>query len=239
MKLYFYNIQPVMANEIKNALQHYNHSLQLTIPLGIILFYAENDSMATRTMLRSVLLSNKFPVFILSATPQVAAMAWKVNAAYYVDISQREWAADLRNGFTAFLFKNTANYHKKISIPSQKKIDFIYPDQIIYLKADRNYTEIYLENDTKLVIAKNLREVEKILSDFDFIERFGKSIIINLNTIKAIQGKAIEFKNGQKLNFPKYGNSFVYLKERLMWQTPKKITEWNLLLDDRPVGQMM
>ena len=224
MKLYFHNMQTLMATSLRDKLQRYSFSVNLSLPEGIILLYAKDDSTATRTMVRSAILQDSSPLFIFSDNGSVAEMAWRLGAAHFTNVSKADWMDDFGFGFSNFLLYRTADYHKRIAIPSQRKVDFISPAEITYLKADRNYTEIFLRDNTKLILAKNLKELEKLLAEFDFIERFGKSIIINLNNIRSVNGKTIEFMNAQKLSFPKYGNSFVYLKDRLMWKIPKKTT---------------
>jgi two-component system, LytTR family, response regulator len=65
----------------------------------------------------------------------------------------------------------------------------IIPDEIIYIKADSDYTEIYFENK-KIISAEPLRHWEKQLSNKIFY-RVHKSYIINTKKIIKISGNEV------------------------------------------------
>lgn len=68
----------------------------------------------------------------------------------------------------------------------------INPSKIVYFEADGNYTNIILANKTKATVCMNLSQMQKVLSErlkekASVYARVGKSYIINLNYVFAIQ----------------------------------------------------
>lgn len=221
MQLIYRNVEESIVEEIGKKLNGLIHASNLVLPEKLILFQANNESDSERIKIRETLLAFQAPIIIFSKADSVSKLAWKMDAAYFVDMDAKDWQNDLRTGFKYFLSKSTALYVQKVFIPSIKNKDFINPNHVIYIKADRNYSEIVLTDKSKILVSKNLSEVEKLFSEFDFIERFGKSIIINLNNIKSIQTKKIEFINNEVFEFPKYNAQFPYLIKRLTWKIAK------------------
>jgi two-component system LytT family response regulator len=80
------------------------------------------------------------------------------------------------------VLKNDLNNVHKIPFPVMKGIEFINPDDIVYIEGDNNYSNIHMKNGNKLVISKTLAYVEPKLSDYPFL-RIHKSHIINLKYI--------------------------------------------------------
>lgn len=70
-----------------------------------------------------------------------------------------------------------------ISLPVERKLIFIDPEQIDYCKSDGNYTEIVTKEGEKTVISKKLKFMENLLPSQIFF-RVHNSYIINMNRIK-------------------------------------------------------
>ena len=73
-------------------------------------------------------------------------------------------------------------------------------NDILYCKADDNYTEIYLENK-KILVSKTLKYFEEALSDFAFA-RIHKSYLVNVNeVVKYRKGKggSVVISSGKEL----------------------------------------
>lgn len=73
----------------------------------------------------------------------------------------------------------SAGKDNKIAIPVGQSIKFIDLDEVIYLKAENTYTEIHLENNTKLLVSRTLKNFEEVLSQNVRFFRCHKSYIIN------------------------------------------------------------
>ena len=59
----------------------------------------------------------------------------------------------------------------------------IYVDELICCIAHSNYTDIYLEHNKKITVAKTLKEMESILHNYAQFIRIHQSNIINTNKI--------------------------------------------------------
>lgn len=89
-----------------------------------------------------------------------------------------------------------------IHLGSRKNIS---PANILMLKADINYTVIYLENGSKIMSSTTLGKIEKRLKDFQFF-RPNRSIMFNLEFMAEFEDKAqsgsygkILLKNNEKI----------------------------------------
>lgn len=77
----------------------------------------------------------------------------------------------------------------KIAIRTHTGIQVIYPQHIIYCKADGRYTRIFLKNGESILVSRLIKRFEEILPEEDFF-RVHKSYLVNINYIS-------EFKNPQ------------------------------------------
>lgn len=88
----------------------------------------------------------------------------------------------------------------KITLPQQDGFQVLNVADILYCKADDNYTEIYLENK-KILVSKTLKYFEEALSEFAFA-RIHKSYLVNVNeVVKYRRGKggSVVVSNGKEL----------------------------------------
>ena len=73
---------------------------------------------------------------------------------------------------------------------------------IIYCKADDNYTELYLSNNHKKLVSKTLKYFEDILKESGFA-RIHKSFLVNVSYIasyKKGKGGTVYLSNGKELS---------------------------------------
>jgi len=90
----------------------------------------------------------------------------------------------------------------KITIPQQDGFEVINTVDILYCKADDNYTEIYLNNEKKKLVSKTLKYFEDALMDSHF-SRVHKSYLVNVNEIvKYVKGKggSVVLSNGKQVS---------------------------------------
>ena len=88
----------------------------------------------------------------------------------------------------------------KITIPLQNGFEVLDVDDIVFCKADNNYTEIYLTNSKKLV-SKTLKYFEDALKEYTFA-RIHKSYLVNINAIKQYKkgkGGSVLLSNGKEI----------------------------------------
>lgn len=88
-----------------------------------------------------------------------------------------------------------------VSVNTAQEMIIMKVSDIIRLEAERNYTFIFLENDKKVLVSKNLKEFEQLLLPFDFL-RIHKSHLVNVKYISHFVKKGtgcICLKNSLKL----------------------------------------
>ena len=88
----------------------------------------------------------------------------------------------------------------KITLPQQDGFKVLDIADIIYCKADDNYTEIFLK-DKKYLVSKTLKYFEDALKDFSFA-RIHKSYLVNVNEVlqyKKGKGGSVVVSNGKEL----------------------------------------
>lgn len=76
------------------------------------------------------------------------------------------------------------NSKQQIVIPVDGKLLFFTADEVIYCASDGNYTRVFLTEQRKLYVSKNLKEMEHILPDKTFF-RIHNSYVVNLKKVKA------------------------------------------------------
>jgi len=69
----------------------------------------------------------------------------------------------------------------KIGLPTLTGLDFIQMEDIIFCRAEGNYTHITLKNKD-IVVTRTLKEFEELLSEYNFL-RIHRSYLINLDHI--------------------------------------------------------
>ncbi|MEC3905776.1 LytTR family DNA-binding domain-containing protein [Tamlana sp. 2201CG12-4] len=87
------------------------------------------------------------------------------------------------------LVPKTNSIDGKITLPQLDGFEVISTKDILYCKADDNYTEIYLNNNKKKLVSKTLKYFEEALNGSGFA-RVHKSYLVNVNEIvKYVKGK--------------------------------------------------
>lgn len=77
---------------------------------------------------------------------------------------------------------------KKLNLPHLNGFNVLDVDDIMYLKADSNYSIFHIENGEKIVVSRHLKEYEDLLDDCGF-SRIHKSTIINLKHLTTYSNK--------------------------------------------------
>jgi two-component system, LytTR family, response regulator len=89
---------------------------------------------------------------------------------------------------------------KKIRIPTSFEEIFFAPEEIIYIEADGNYTNIYLSDEQKVISSYHLGKIQELLPAGQFI-RISRKHIINFNYLHKVDRKTkkCHLKNNGKL----------------------------------------
>jgi DNA-binding LytR/AlgR family response regulator len=85
----------------------------------------------------------------------------------------------------------------QIAIGGRQKV---CPDEVIMLKADINYSIVYLTNGSKLIVATTLKKLEERFSQFAFI-RMNKTYMVNAQFVVDTHENALEMPNSMIIAF--------------------------------------
>ncbi len=139
-----------------------------------------------------------FEIIFVTAYSEYALKAFEVSAIDYllkpVDADKLQAAiekakkrlngADMMNKM--HLLKdsmNSGSFHK-IALPVSEGLIFVTISEIVYLEADGAYTEVWLNNGTRIVVSKKLKFFEDVLENKPFFFRSHRSYIVNINYIE-------------------------------------------------------
>lgn len=73
---------------------------------------------------------------------------------------------------------------KKLAINSDKNLILLDPDEVVYCESEGSYSNIYTENEGKMLVSKKLKTLEDQLSDSGFY-RVHHCFLINLRKVKS------------------------------------------------------
>ncbi|WP_116770350.1 LytR/AlgR family response regulator transcription factor [Maribacter litoralis] len=119
-----------------------------------------------------------------------------INAVAYVE-NVREKEASLES---EVLSTKSNGVEGKLTLPQQDGFQVLNIAEILYCKADDNYTEIYLLNK-KILVSKTLKYFEDALNEYPFA-RVHKSFLVNVNeVVKYRKGKggSVVMSNGKEV----------------------------------------
>ena len=155
-----------------------------------------------------------FEVVFVTAYNQYAIEALNSHASYYllkpISIDELIKSVDYVTQIKvkenelqhAVLIPKISATDNKITIPTQDGFEVLEIKDIMYCKADDNYTEIFLENNQKKLVSKTLKYFEDLLKDTGFA-RIHKSFLVNVSYIasyKKGKGGTISLTNGKELS---------------------------------------
>lgn len=92
-----------------------------------------------------------------------------------------------------------------LSISTSKGLMFVSKEDVIYIKADGRYSELYCKNEQRYTVCKNIGEYEEELSR-DFFFRVHKSYLINCKHVVKINsddGGFVEMNNKAEIEISK------------------------------------
>ena len=157
-----------------------------------------------------------FKVVFITAFEEYAIQAFKFSAIDYIlkpinineFISAVDKVVDKRTSnqnrnvnYEALLENIKSTLPGKLAIPTSDGMEYLNTKDIIRVEADRSYSWFYLKDRRKLLVSKNLKEYQELLSDRNFF-RTHNSHLINLEHVKKYirsQGGAIELIDGSQV----------------------------------------
>lgn len=155
-----------------------------------------------------------FAVIFVTAYEHYAIEAVNAHASYYllkpisIDhlIEAVEYVSDIRNKeslLTEGLVGMEQSFTQgKLTLPTKEGFEVVNSKDILYCKADDNYTHIYYKSNKTQLISKTLKYFDEALNAHGFV-RIHKSYLINIDAVTAYQkgkGGMVVLSNGQSLS---------------------------------------
>ena len=154
-------------------------------------------------------------IIFVTAHAGYAIEAIKVNAFDYVlkPIDPKELARTVKKAVDRVeeinfqtkiqqAFFEEASDHDQLQVLVSGGVEFIKKRDIIYMKASRNYTEIYLKNGRQLIASKTLSYFEELMDHASFV-RSHRSYLVNIKEIRAFRtadGGYLELTENHRAN---------------------------------------
>ena len=154
-----------------------------------------------------------FETIFVTAYNHYAIDALNAHASYYLMkpisieelIKAVDYVTEIKTKEDALqdqiLVPKTNSNEGKITIPQLDGFEILNTSDILYCKADDNYTEIYLNTNKKKIVSKTLKHFEGALTNSGFA-RVHKSYLVNVNeVVKYIKGKggSVVLSNGKQV----------------------------------------
>jgi two-component system, LytTR family, response regulator len=143
-----------------------------------------------------------FQVIFTTAYNEYAMKAFEMSAVDYLlkPLQEEKLAAAVKKAFAkqaptslellpALKQNLQPNSFKKIVVPVASGFDILNINNICYFKAEGSYTSIFFADNTNLLVSKNLKHFEFILSGINYFVRIHRSYIANINYVKKILRK--------------------------------------------------
>lgn len=155
-----------------------------------------------------------FEVIFITAFNHYAIKAIKFSAVDYIlkpinineFISAVDKVLDKRNdgdhrnaSFTTLLENVRSAMPAKLAIPTSDGMEYLNTHDIIRVEADRSYSWFYLVDHRKILVSRNLKEYQELLTDRNFF-RTHNSHLVNLEHVKKYirhDGGAVELDDGE------------------------------------------
>ncbi|HEY1040271.1 MAG TPA: response regulator [Bacteroidia bacterium] len=155
-----------------------------------------------------------FDIIFTTAYNQYAIKAFKLSAIDYIlkpieleelqSSVERYRSKQRKNQLDYKVLKENFNssLSQRIAVPSGNSIKFIEVKDIMYLKADSSYSEMYFTDGTKLIVSRTLKNFEEVLTLDNGFFRCHKSYLVNIQFISDYvksDGGYVVLKNGTNI----------------------------------------
>lgn len=155
-------------------------------------------------------------VIFVTAYNQYAIKAFQISAVDYLlkpvdpellmkaveKAVEQPDSAELENKKMDVLRENRRSGNlNRMALPTQNGVQLVKTDQIVRLEADGNYTTVYLQDKTRVVVSRKIKDFEAWLEDLPFF-RIHQSHIVNLQMIDRYikgEGGTVIMEDGSQL----------------------------------------
>lgn len=170
---------------VKDTQSALNHIIKLKPQLVFVQIPANTDQnhLTFETIAESIKYLNPFPYFVALSSDTVFAIE-SIKSGFSDYISDRLTVHELGKILFKFEKRTPEKIAANICIKSYSDYQFVNLEDIVYLKADNNTTDIQLMNGTTVNAYKTLKHFENSLP-FYFL-RIHKSYMVNINHVSRI-----------------------------------------------------
>ncbi|MEZ4987023.1 MAG: LytTR family DNA-binding domain-containing protein [Saprospiraceae bacterium] len=132
--------------------------------------------------------ANESQIIIISGYTEFALQAIDLDVVAYLvkPIDSHLFTVALQKAIHKVNANDTNCLSRKIIVKSNTIWKIINEEEILYAEAAKGYTVLYLLDDSKIVISRNIGEVNELLSEKRGFMRIHKSYIANLMYISAV-----------------------------------------------------
>lgn len=152
-----------------------------------------------------------FSIIFTTAYNEYAIQAFKLSALDYLlkpiipeelinAISRMERQKSFQ--FRALAENIQNEFFEKIAVPSGNTLILIKISDIVYIKGEGSYSEIYMQDKSKHMVSRNLKNFEEILLKDKRFLRTHKSYIVNFDEVVSFNksdGGWLDMKNGNSI----------------------------------------
>jgi two-component system LytT family response regulator len=140
----------------------------------------------------------EFDIIFVTAYDQYAIRAFRIAAVDYLlkpitkdhlkeavaRITERHTVAEQQQKFETLIHNLSDGMRSpRIALPSGRGMDFVQVADIIYCRADSNYTHICLHDGKKYTLAKTLKDIEQLI-DLEIFFRIHQSYLVNMQHVQ-------------------------------------------------------
>lgn len=165
-----------------------------------------------------------FKLIFITAYNEYALKAFRVHAIDYLmkpvdrnllDIAIKrlnDTSSSKNDNIKELIDAVSTKSKNRIALPNSDGLDIIDVNEIMYCKAQGNYSDVHLVSETKSLVCRVLKEIENQLSDSDFL-RVHQSYLVNMDFVSSYHrsdGGYIILTNGEQLPVSRSNKSVIY-----------------------------
>jgi len=113
--------------------------------------------------------------------------------------NERRMRKDFESNLRELFHNLNGKGPKRIALAHSSGYQVVPVDEIVRFEADGRYTNVFLENKSSLLVSRNLKEYEAMLTDMDFF-RVHNSHLVNLRFVQGYErGGMLLMLDGKKI----------------------------------------
>ncbi|MDX2191489.1 MAG: LytTR family transcriptional regulator DNA-binding domain-containing protein [Bacteroidota bacterium] len=168
-----------VVNDIASLIDKLNKSKTQLVVFDVDKLGKETVEFLSKNRLRF------FEVIFIGNDHHMAVQAFKLDVLDYIEkpLSIEEFNRAIRKiNYRLQIETNLNIIPNRIGLPTNKGVVIMDPKEISYCEGSSNYSVIHLKNKKSEMISRTLREVENVLTRFNFY-RIHKSYLVNFYEI--------------------------------------------------------